>query len=655
MNCEEREVYSCKGIYLRQHTDDERKNAVLAMAIGLEVSKTNVGELKIPKKHLVEEAQRRYKQQGLRTLRCRPQKPGTNWNKDQLLEWLRNHPVNQNTDIAFVREKTAHLRLCRSSVRPDIPADTVQQKLESSCANDDQNGFVDISARVMANGSFHFLLKEDSFLLDGKWYLNASPIGNMNSALDFLQVESQVPSPKATELDSSVSLSENIVDLTDLASDVSSGIGNHQQGLAMNVVDEGETGEGGSSQNSTLSPTPSRLAHICLDMSILYLESSVSSGRNSHALISSRMSTQDLSLKDVQFPCNQEVRPTAISNIEIEKDGLTDARGKVGNYSGHIHHRLDGVVQPHGKGRMAYKDGMEYEGDWSYGEWHGYGKLSRAVNDYYAGYFAHGSYRGSGIRVWPDRSEYDGLWENGKRWGKGIFTDATQCVHDGNWENDMLVGNGRVTFPDGSKYEGNFVDGLQQGRCKYKDHHGRQHVGEWVSRCRLLDGSMYDGLWKDGKPHGFGKRSYANGAVYKGEYCNGQEHGQGCYRHPTNGSQYIGAFHRGQRRGKCKHIDRHGTKKSGTWVSNRRLGRRGDGPRYDGLWADGMPHGFGTCRFRDGEVYEGEFLDGARNGQGCWTAANGAIQTSGFWLDDSPFCFTGKSIELKKADEKKKL
>ena len=38
---------------------------------------------------------------------------------------------------------------------------------------------------------------------------------------------------------------------------------------------------------------------------------------------------------------------------------------------------------------------------------------------------------------------------------------------------------------------------------------------------------MYEGEWKDGKPHGRGKCIYADGVLYEGEWKDGQSHGYG--------------------------------------------------------------------------------------------------------------------------------
>eukprot|EP01084_Bolivina_argentea_P243093 407590_1 len=55
----------------------------------------------------------------------------------------------------------------------------------------------------------------------------------------------------------------------------------------------------------------------------------------------------------------------------------------------------------------------------------------------------------------------------------------------------------------------------------------RQHGhGKYVSASGVV---LYEGEWKDDKPHGYGKEVYANGSVYEGEWKDGKKHGYGKY------------------------------------------------------------------------------------------------------------------------------
>ena len=77
-----------------------------------------------------------------------------------------------------------------------------------------------------------------------------------------------------------------------------------------------------------------------------------------------------------------------------------------------------------------------------------------------------------------------------------------------------------VEIVDGNKYEGNFKDGLPHGK-------GKKH---WVS------GDTYDGEWEAGLRHGKGECHYAGGAKYSGNFKNGLFHGHGRYSAPSSSS-----------------------------------------------------------------------------------------------------------------------
>ena len=52
-----------------------------------------------------------------------------------------------------------------------------------------------------------------------------------------------------------------------------------------------------------------------------------------------------------------------------------------------------------------------------------------------------------------------------------------------------------------------------------------QRSGE--GKMWMLDGSVYDGQWKDDLMDGNGRHALADGAVYDGAFVNGQRHGHG--------------------------------------------------------------------------------------------------------------------------------
>ena len=63
---------------------------------------------------------------------------------------------------------------------------------------------------------------------------------------------------------------------------------------------------------------------------------------------------------------------------------------------------------------------------------------------------------------------------------------------------------------DGSTYDGQVRTKLQNFRKIFIKHGEGKQI--------YKDNSEYDGMWKNGKYHGFGKLQYENGDTYEGEF-----------------------------------------------------------------------------------------------------------------------------------------
>ena len=94
---------------------------------------------------------------------------------------------------------------------------------------------------------------------------------------------------------------------------------------------------------------------------------------------------------------------------------------------------------------------------------------------------------------------------------------------------DFDIGKGNVTKPkvvlaNGAEYTGQWDKaGRKEGRG----------VQVWV------DGSMYEGYWKNDKANGKGRLIHADGDIYTGEWKDDKAHGFGIYNH-TDGAWYEG-------------------------------------------------------------------------------------------------------------------
>jgi hypothetical protein len=56
-----------------------------------------------------------------------------------------------------------------------------------------------------------------------------------------------------------------------------------------------------------------------------------------------------------------------------------------------------------------------------------------------------------------------------------------------------------------------------------------------------IDGSKYDGDWKESQQHGNGRFEAPDGSWYDGQWKTGKPHGQGQYRRP-DGKIFIGVW-----------------------------------------------------------------------------------------------------------------
>ncbi len=118
------------------------------------------------------------------------------------------------------------------------------------------------------------------------------------------------------------------------------------------------------------------------------------------------------------------------------------------------------------------------------------------------------------------------------------------------------------------------------------------------------------GDYLDGKRHGQGTYTFADGGKYIGGWKDNKFHGQGTYTY-SNGDKYVGEFKDDKRYGQGTY----------TWAS---------GSKYVGGWKDGKSHGQGTYTWADGDKYVGEFKDDEQHGQGTFTMADGTVE-KGIW------------------------
>lgn len=153
------------------------------------------------------------------------------------------------------------------------------------------------------------------------------------------------------------------------------------------------------------------------------------------------------------------------------------------------------------------------------------------------------------------------------------------------------------------------------------------------------DRRVFEGDWRHGRWHGYGRATFSNGDSYEGEYKFDQRHGTGVYRW-NDGRVYDGHFSEDKRHGKGVFTWPDGAVYDGDFVNGQRQGNGkytfADGGQYEGAWKDGRYDGFGTCTWEDGRRYRGEWRNGMAHGRGTETYPNGNIRHEGEWIDDEP-------------------
>ena len=152
---------------------------------------------------------------------------------------------------------------------------------------------------------------------------------------------------------------------------------------------------------------------------------------------------------------------------------------------------------------------MIYEGQWTKGDWCGFGTLVdlRHGHTYEGGFFDNYKH-GLGVLQYGDGRIYDGIFSFGK-----------------------LEGKGHLEYPDGSTYWGHWTsEGIEHGRGKKV----------------FADGRVYDGEFDNGIMHGHGRMTFPNGSWYLGEWCDDEPNGLGIQVEADGNLEFEGTFIHGR-------------------------------------------------------------------------------------------------------------
>lgn len=139
---------------------------------------------------------------------------------------------------------------------------------------------------------------------------------------------------------------------------------------------------------------------------------------------------------------------------------------------------------------------------------------------------------GRGRMLWKDGASYEGEFANDCRNGHGTFRAGgalAGMVYEGQFFHDKMHGEGRCVFADGRKYEGQWSEGHIEGTGKMTWPNGSEYFGEYVKDTKhgqgtfkWPDGRKHEGEWKDGKQEGLGVATDVNGIEKHGKWKQGR-------------------------------------------------------------------------------------------------------------------------------------
>ncbi len=254
----------------------------------------------------------------------------------------------------------------------------------------------------------------------------------------------------------------------------------------------------------------------------------------------------------------------------------------------------------------------------SYSSMNGHQTISHQ-NGTYEGNVSWGQPSGKGKLTYANGSVYVGDFSSGLRQGVGAFRNSKGDTYEGQWKNDRFDGNGKLTLSDGSRYEGTFKDGNRHG------------TGTQI----YADGRQYTGDWSGDKKNGKGVLTQKNGTKYTGPFKDDLAEGEGTVV-TTRGDKYVGNFVRGVKSGQ------------GTFTF-------ANGNVYQGSFANDLRNGQGTMRWVSGSYYNGEWKNDKRHGKGIQALMNsGAViaEYVGEYREDVPYSPNGQYRVVLKKDSR---
>lgn len=232
-----------------------------------------------------------------------------------------------------------------------------------------------------------------------------------------------------------------------------------------------------------------------------------------------------------------------------------------GTYTGDL---VDGIR--HGAGALVFANGDRYDGTFAQGFRHGHGVFtSERGNRIFEGEWRRSEKHGVGRERWlASGDRYDGEYQRDVFHGRGVLLRGVSgSKYDGEFQNGKKHGHGRMEFAGQPRATG--ADPVKP------DLKSVLAIGVGGGAAAAGGGiSVYDGDWKDGRMHGKGKYTRADGGFYDGTWLDGLCHGVGKEVVLATGEMYDGQWHKGQRHGEGT-VTRNGKRRKGVWEMGQRI------------------------------------------------------------------------------------
>ena len=251
-----------------------------------------------------------------------------------------------------------------------------------------------------------------------------------------------------------------------------------------------------------------------------------------------------------------------IEKKNIENEGtIIDYNGEKCTFKG----ELNDKKKINGKGKILFKDGRIYEGNFVEGKLNGEGKYIDSNGDIYEGIFRDGNLSGKGTIIKIKEKRNKSILSNNSKNSLNKEENISNSIDKNNYK-ITYIGEIKDFKKEGQgteicseyKYEGNFKNDKKNG---------------YGVLTYLKSKDKYEGEFKDNKITGYGYYIWENGHSFKGDFVDGKMNGKGLYKWP-------------------------------------------DGIEYEGEYKDNIREGIGRFKWKNGVIFEGNFIKGKPDGKG---------------------------------------